>query len=217
MRTLSVRTRIKFCGVTRIEDVRAAANAGADAIGFIFAAGSPRCIERAQFATLIAAVPAFVTPVALFRDNSEADIAETLAVASRLLAQFHGDETAAFCASFQRPWLKAVPMGALDDAALTGFLQLFADAGCAGFVFDSHGGGQSGGSGRGFDWARIPASVPAPVVLAGGLTPETVFDAVRRVRPFAVDVSSGIESAPGIKDHAKMQRFTEEVIRARTD
>ncbi len=217
MRTLSLRTRIKFCGVTRVEDVRAAANAGADAIGFIFAAVSPRRIERAQLAALIEALPVFVTPVALFRNNDAAEIAQVLGLSTRLLAQFHGDEAAAFCAGFQRRWLKAVPMGALDDAALTPFLRSFAGSGCSGFVFDSHGDSQSGGSGRGFDWARIPASVPAPVVLAGGLTPETVFDAVRRVRPFAVDVSSGIESAPGIKDHAKMQRFTDEVIRARTD
>lgn len=210
-------TRIKFCGVTRIEDVQAAANAGADAIGFIFAAGSARRVERAQLAALISAVPMFVTPVALFRDNSVADVADTLAVSPRLLAQFHGDEAPMVCASFARNWIRAVPMGGLDDAALTTFLRSFADAGCSGFVFDSHGAGHSGGSGRGFDWARIPAAVPAPVVLAGGLTPENVFDAVQRVRPFAVDVSSGIESAPGIKDHAKMQRFINEVIRARTD
>jgi phosphoribosylanthranilate isomerase len=212
-----VRTRIKFCGLTRVEDVRAAADIGADALGFIFAAGSSRCLDFARFDALLAAVPVFVTPAALFRDNTPEEIAAVLARSPRLVAQFHGDEPPEFCASFARPWLKAVPMGALSDVALTGFLQGFADAGCAGFVFDSHGGAVAGGSGRRFDWARVPPNVPAPLVLAGGLSPDSVADAVRQVRPFAVDVSSGIESAPGIKDHAKMRRFADEVFRARTD
>ena len=212
-----MRTRIKFCGLTRVEDVRAAAAVGVDALGFIFADGSPRRLGVAQLDALIAALPVFVTPVVLFRDNAAAEIAAVLARSSRLVAQFHGDEDPGFCASFGRPWLKAVPMGALSDAALTGFLSSFVEVGCAGFVFDSHGGATTGGSGRGFDWSRLPKALPAPLILAGGLTPETVGDAVRRVRPEAVDVSSGIESAPGIKDHAKMRRFADEVFRARTD
>lgn len=212
-----MRTRIKFCGLTRAEDVQVAAAVGADALGFIFAAGSPRCLDLARLDALIDAAPVFVTPVALFRDNDAAEVAAVLARSPRLVAQFHGDESPAFCAAFARPWLKAVPMGALPDAALTDFLRGFADAGCRGFVFDSHGGATSGGSGRGFDWSRLPETAPAPVILAGGLTPDTVADAVRQVRPFAIDVSSGIESAPGIKDHAKMRRFADEVFRARTD
>jgi phosphoribosylanthranilate isomerase len=212
-----VRTRIKFCGLTRAEDVRVATAVGADALGFIFAAGSPRCLDLARLDALIAAAPIFVTPVALFRDNDAAEVAAVLARSPRLVAQFHGDESPAFCAAFARPWLKAVPMGALPDAALTDFLSTFANAGCAGFVFDSHGGDATGGSGRRFDWSRLPDRVPAPVILAGGLAPETVADAVQRLRPFAVDVSSGIETAPGIKDHAKMRCFADEVFRARTD
>lgn len=212
-----MRTRIKFCGLTRVEDVQAAVAVGVDALGFIFAAGSPRCLDVERLDALVAALPIFVTPVVLFRDNAPDDVAAVLARSSRLIAQFHGDEPPAFCAGFARPWLKAVPMGALSDAALTDYLASFARAGCAGFVFDSHGGAITGGSGRGFDWSRLPQAVPAPVILAGGLGPDTVADAVRRVRPHAVDVSSGIESAPGIKDHAKMRRFADEVFRARTD
>lgn len=212
-----MRTRIKFCGFTRVDDVGAAASVGADALGFIFAAGSSRRIEPAQADALIAAVPAFVTPVALFRDHAADDIAAILARAPRMLLQFHGDETPEFCASFRRPWLKAVPMGTLADAALTDFLRSFAHAGCAGFVFDSHGGAAAGGTGQVFDWSRIPHALPAPLILAGGLMPETVAAAVRQVRPYAVDVASGIESAPGIKDHAKMRRFADEVFRVRTD
>lgn len=212
-----MRTRIKFCGMTRVEDVRAGVDAGADALGFIFAAASPRRLDIAAFDELLAAVPAFVTPVVLFRDSPVEQISALLARSSRLVVQFHGDEPPSFCAGFGRPWLKAVPMGALADATLTDFLESFAAAGCAGFVFDSHGGAASGGSGRAFDWARMPKRVPAPVILAGGLTPETVAAAVREVGPHAVDVSSGIESAPGIKDHAKMRRFADEVFRARAD
>ena len=210
-------TRIKFCGLTRVEDVRAAVEAGADALGFVFASGSPRQIDPAGLDLLLAAVPAAITPVALFRDAPAALVAAVLARSPRLLAQFHGDETPEFCAGFGRPWWKAVPMGAISDAALANHVGAFAAAGCSGFVFDSHGGAQTGGSGRRFDWSRIPAAVPAAVILAGGLSPETVAAAIRRVRPYMVDVSSGIESAPGVKDHAKMRRFADEVFRARTD
>lgn len=210
-------TRIKFCGITRVEDVRAAAAVGADALGFVFASGSPRQLDPAQLDALLDALPVAVVPVALFRDAAADQVAAILARSPRLLAQFHGDELPEFCAAFGRPWWKAVPMGALADSGLMAYLGAYAHAGCHGFVFDSHGGDRSGGSGFGFDWSRIPAAVPAPVILAGGLTPETVADAVRRVRPHTVDVSSGIESAPGIKDHAKMRRFADEVFRARTD
>ena len=212
-----MRTRIKFCGLTRVEDVQAAAAAGADALGFIFAAGSPRQLDLAALDVLLSVVPAFVTPVALFRDSAPTEVAAVLGRSPRLIAQFHGDEAPDVCAAFARPWLKAVPMGALSDAALTNFLRGFVGAGCSGFVFDSHGGDATGGSGRGFDWSRLPDVLPVPLILAGGLGPDTVADAVRQVRPYAVDVSSGIESAPGIKDHAKMRRFADEVFRARTD
>ena len=212
-----MRTRIKFCGMTREDDVRAAASCGADAIGLIFAGGSSRRITVEQLDALLTALPVFVTPLALFQNNSAEEVATVLAHSSRLIAQFHGDEAPSFCTAFQRPWLKAVPMGRLVDDEIEAFLKLHVGAGCSGFVFDSHGAQHAGGSGRSFDWSRIPARVGAPVVLAGGLLPETVFDAVRQLRPYAVDVSSGIEVAPGIKDHAKMQRFAEEVIRARTD
>lgn len=212
-----MRTRIKFCGMTRLEDVRVAAMAGADALGFIFAPGSSRQLEIAQFDALLLAVPALVTPVALFRDNARDDIVAVLSRSPRLVPQFHGDETPEFCASFARPWLKAVPMGALSDESLTRFLLEYSTSGCGGFVFDSHGGTTGGGTGRSFDWRRVPRDVSAPVILAGGLTPENVATAIQAVNPDAVDVSSGIESAPGIKDHAKMRRFAEEVFRARAD
>jgi len=212
-----VTTRIKFCGMTRVEDVRMAVAVGADALGFVFASGSPRQLDPAQLDVLLDALPASVVPVTLFRNAAADQVAAILARSPRLLAQFHGDEPPEFCAAFGRPWWKAVPMGALADAGLMAYLESYARAGCHGLVFDSHGGARSGGSGRGFEWSRIPAALPAPLILAGGLSPETVADAVRRVRPHTVDVSSGIESAPGIKDHAKMRRFADEVFRARTD
>ena len=214
---MSARTRIKFCGITRDADLHAAAACGVDAIGLIFATASPRRIDLDRLDALLAQLPPLLTPVALFRDNTADEVAGVLARSPRLIAQFHGEESPAFCAGFGRAWLKAVPMAALPDAALPAFLQDHAERGCSGFVFDSHGGASGGGSGRAFDWGRLPASTPAPVILAGGLTPDTVAAAVRAVRPYAVDVSSGIESAPGIKDHAKMQRFADEVFRVRTD
>lgn len=210
------RTRIKFCGITTVDDALAAAGLGVDAVGMIFVPESPRALGLDRALQIGQALPPFVTRVGLFRNASVAEIRLTLAAGAIDVLQFHGDEPADFCAQFGRSWLKAVPMGALADAtAVQAYLQEFSAA--AGFVFDSHGGAHSGGSGRSFDWARVPGQCPRPVVLAGGLRPDNVAEAVACVRPWAVDVSSGIESAPGIKDHAKMLLFINEVHRVGTD
>ncbi len=213
---MNQRVRIKFCGIARSEDALAAAQCGADAIGLIFAEGSPRQLDVAMAAAIAAAVPVFVSRVALFRDASADRVREVIRAVPVELLQFHGEESPDYCVQFNRPWLKAVPMGRLADPdAVTGYLREYAAA--AGFVFDSHGGGSLGGSGRSFDWSRLPAPACARTILAGGLDPDNVRAAIEQVRPWAVDVSSGIESAPGIKDHAKMRVFANEVHRARTD
>jgi phosphoribosylanthranilate isomerase len=210
------RTRIKFCGMTTVADALAAADMGVDAIGLIFVPESPRALDIERAARIADAMPPFVTRVGLFRDASAAQVREALTSVAIDVLQFHGDESPEFCAQFQRSWLKAVPMGGLADAdAVNAYLESFAAA--SGFVFDSHGGTRSGGSGSAFDWSRVIEPCPRPLILAGGLTPGNVADAVRQVRPWAVDVSSGIESAPGIKDHAKMRVFVNEVYRAGTD
>ncbi len=213
---MNQRVRMKFCGITRSEDGRAAAACGADAIGLIFAEGSPRQLDTAMAAAIASVVPVFVNRVALFRDTSTERVREIIHSVPIELLQFHGEESADYCAQFNRPWLKAVPMGRLADVdAVTEYLRVYAAA--AGFVFDSHGGSSSGGSGRSFDWSRLPTPASACTILAGGLDPANVRAAIEQVRPWAVDVSSGIESAPGIKDHAKMRVFANEVHRARTD
>jgi phosphoribosylanthranilate isomerase len=197
------RTRIKFCGITREHDARAAAELGADAIGLVFAARSPRRVGVAQAAALAAAVPPFVARVALFLDAPPADVRAVLDAVPIDVLQFHGREDEAYCRSFGRPYIKAVPMG--DALDVDAYLREHAAA--IAFLLDSHSGGGQGGSGHAFDWSRVPARAARPIVLAGGLRPETVGAAVRRVRPYAVDVSSGIESAPGVKDYARMRAF----------
>lgn len=207
----SVRTRIKFCGLTRAEDVRLACALGVDAVGFVFAECSKRRVSPAQAADLRAALDPFVAAVALFMDNDAATVREVIDTVRPTILQFHGDEDDAFCASFGLPYLKAVAMGGAvaraDDLG-----ERYPRA--AGFLFDSHAAGQAGGSGHAFDWSRIPRDCPRPWLLAGGLHPDNVFDAIRATHGWGVDVSSGIESAPGEKDAAKMQRFAEEVRRA---
>lgn len=207
----SVRTRIKFCGLTRAEDVRLACALGVDAVGFVFAERSKRRVSPAQAADLRAALDPFVAAVALFMDNDAATVREVIDTVRPTILQFHGDEDDAFCASFGLPYLKAVAMGGAvaraDDLG-----ERYPRA--AGFLFDSHAAGQAGGSGHAFDWSRIPRDCPRPWLLAGGLHPDNVFDAIRATQCWGVDVSSGIESAPGEKDAAKMQRFAEEVRRA---
>lgn len=204
------RTRIKFCGLTRVEDVVLAAALGVDAIGLIFATRSPRRLDLRQARQLRAAVPPFVAVVALTMDNQAQDIRQIVETVRPTLLQFHGDESPEDCARFGLPYLKAIPMAQPDRVAEL----LHGHDGAAGFVLDSHTAGGAGGSGQTFDWSAWPQDVKRPALLAGGLTPDNVFDAIRAVRPWAVDVSSGIESAPGVKDAEKMRRFVAEVRRA---
>lgn len=204
------RTRIKFCGLTRPGDVRLAVELGVDAVGFVFAAGSPRRLEPGQAQALREAVPPPVAVVALFMDTPAADVRRIVRLLQPDLLQFHGSEDEAFCRAFGRPYLKALAMGA-GGAPVEQALARYPSA--SGFLLDGHAPGQAGGSGRRFDWTR--ARLPGRSVwLAGGLGPGNVAEAIREAQPYAVDVSSGIERAPGIKDGAKMQAFIEEVRRA---
>lgn len=207
------RTRIKFCGMTRSEDVERAIALGVDAIGLIFAARSPRRLTLAQAKQLRRMLPPLMSSVALTMDADQASVREIVDVVRPSLLQFHGDEQAPDCAVFGVPYLKVVPMG--DDASLDDWFA--AHPAAAGFVLDGHGRGQAGGSGRTFDWSRVPHAPQRPLLLAGGLTADNVYEAIVAARPFAVDVSSGIEAAPGEKCPARMARFVDEVRRADAD
>ncbi|MCW5605700.1 MAG: phosphoribosylanthranilate isomerase [Burkholderiales bacterium] len=199
----AMRTRIKICGITRVEDALAAARLGADAVGLVFYAGSPRAVTPAQAREIIDALPPFVLPVGLFVNADAAAVRETIAVAPVQLLQFHGDESPGFCAEFGLPFLRAVRVRAGTD--LLQYAREFHAA--RGLLLDAWVEGARGGTGATFDWALIPPDLPKPVVLSGGLNPDNVEQAVQRVRPWAVDVSSGVESAKGIKDAAKIEAF----------
>lgn len=196
-------TRVKICGITRIGDALAAARLGAHAVGLVFHAGSPRAVTPAQAREIIDALPPFVVPVGLFVNADARIVRETLAAAPVQLLQFHGDETPDFCAGFGLPFLRAVRVRAGTD--LLQYAREFHAA--KGLLLDAWVEGARGGTGTTFDWSLIPGDLPAPVVLSGGLNPDNVEQAVRRVRPWAVDVSSGVESAKGIKDVRKMEAF----------
>jgi len=204
------RTRAKICGITRSEDALAAARFGADAIGLVFAARSPRELTAEAAAAIASAVPPFVARVGLFLDADPAFVRAVCAAVPLELLQFHGSEPADYCRAFGRPYLKAIAMGDGLDAASRA--REYPDA--AALLFDAHATGGQGGSGRSFDWTLIPRDLAQPVVLAGGLGPDNVAGAIAAVRPWAVDVASGVESSPGVKDHGKMQRFIDEVRRA---
>lgn len=201
-----MKVRIKFCGLTRAQDVREAVALGVDAVGFVFARRSRRFVEPAQARVLRDALPPFVGAVALFMDDEPGWVEHVVATVRPQLLQFHGEETPEFAARFAHPYLKAVPMASAGDAAA--YAGRYADA--SGFLLDSHASGGAGGSGTAFDWSTVPP-LPRPVVLAGGLDPGNVATAIALVKPHAVDVSSGIESAPGVKDAAKMRAFVEAV------
>ncbi|MGZ5185466.1 MAG: phosphoribosylanthranilate isomerase [Caldimonas sp.] len=206
---MSTRTRIKICGVTRPEDVAAAVDAGADAIGFVFHPASPRYLTVERAAALARALPPYVTPVGLFVNAAPAAITAAVAAIPTLVLQFHGDETATECAAAGRPYLKAARMAPGFD--LLDFARRFGEA--QGLLLDAHV-ETFGGSGKVFDWSLVPRAVPHRLVLSGGLHAANVGTGILEIRPWAVDVSSGVESARGVKDAAAIHAFCDAVREA---
>ncbi|OBS08908.1 phosphoribosylanthranilate isomerase [Acidihalobacter prosperus] len=204
-----MRTRIKICGITRLADAQSACEAGVDALGFVFYPRSPRHIAPALARDIVGRVPPFVTCVGLFLDAAVDEVREIAERVGLDVLQFHGNEPPEVCRAGGRPYLKAVGMQGQGDPI--SYAARYEDA--QGFLLDSHGQGEAGGTGRTFDWAQAPVALPAPIILAGGLKPENVGEAVVRMRPYAVDVSSGVESAPGVKDASRIMRFVSEVRR----
>jgi len=204
-----MRTRVKICGITRAEDARAAARAGADAIGLVFFPPSPRYLSTERAVEIRDALAPFVQTVALFVNPDAAQVAQVLQRVRPALLQFHGEETPQFCSQFGTPFVKACRVKPGVDALE--YLRPFSRA--AAWLFDSHV-PEYGGVGEAFDWSLVPATRERPVILSGGLSRENVAEAVRRVRPWGVDVSSGVESAKGIKDAAKIAAFIAEVRNA---
>ena len=204
-----MRTRVKICGITRAQDGVAAARAGADAIGLVFYPPSPRFLSVERAREIRDALPPFVQAVALFVNADAAQVAQVIGRVHPALLQFHGEEAPEFCAQFGLPFIKAARVAQGVD--LLEYLRPFAAA--SGWLLDAHVEAY-GGVGASFDWSLVPARLERPLVLSGGLTRENVGVAVRRVRPWAVDVSSGVESAKGIKDAARIAAFIAEVRNA---
>lgn len=205
-------TRIKICGITSVDDAYAAVAAGADAIGLVFYAKSPRYVTLEQAAVIARAAGPFVTTVGLFVDPTPDAVNLALEHVPLQLLQFHGDESPAFCASFQRPFIKALRMSeGLDVSAIE---REFIYAGASGLLLDSYSPAAPGGTGETFGWERIPETRVLPLILAGGLSPDNVAAAVKQVRPYAVDVSSGVEITPGRKDSAKIAAFVHAACKA---
>lgn len=202
-------TRVKICGITRPEDARVAALEGADAIGLVFYEPSPRAISLSAAAEVVAAIPAFVSVVGLFVNPEAAFVEEVLGQVSLDLLQFHGDESPEFCDQFNRRWLKAVRVQKADD--INEAFARFSRA--SGLLVDAYDPLQYGGTGKCFDWSMIPETRPLPLILAGGLNSDNVARAVEQVRPWAVDVSGGVEARKGIKDQKRMTEFLKEVQR----
>jgi len=195
--------RVKICGITRLQDLHAACEAGADALGFVFYDKSPRNVSAAAAAELVRALPPFVQSVGLFVNAEPAFVEQVLRAVPLDLLQFHGDETPDDCARYGRPYIKAVRVNQATD-----LLKCAADFDAArGLLLDAYVPGVPGGTGERFDWSLIPADLPKPVVLSGGLAPDNVAEAVERVHPWAVDVSSGVEVSKGIKDAHKIAQF----------
>lgn len=201
------RTQIKICGFTRAADAAEAVALGVDALGLVFYPPSPRHLSIEQARAVVAALPPFVSLTALFLNAERRYIDEILASLPVSLLQFHGTESGEFCQSFDRPYIKSVPMGSTSD--VRAYCAEFERA--RGFLLDSNIAGAAGGSGDVFDWSQVPADTTAPLVLAGGLDVSNVRQAILSVGPAAVDVSSGVESAKGIKNQALMQQFIAQV------
>jgi len=201
------RTRIKICGITREQDVSAVADNGTDALGLVFYEKSPRHVSLQQAEQLARAVPPFLTVVGLFVNPSVDYVREILSKVSLDELQFHGEETPEFCRQFGKPYLKAIRVKPGVDLVECAARY----AGAQGLLLDAFVEGTQGGTGESFDWSLIPHDLPLPVILSGGLHAGNVAEAIRQVRPYAVDVSSGVEASKGIKDAAKIAAFIKEV------
>ena len=208
MGTTVVRTRVKICGLTRTADAAAAASAGADAIGLVFYPPSPRFVSVERAREIRDALPPFVQTVALFVNADAAQVSQVIGRVHPAMLQFHGDESPEFCAQFGLPYVKACRVK--KGVSALEYLRPFSQA--AAWLFDSHV-PEYGGVGESFDWSLIPET-EKPVILSGGLSSANATEAIRRVRPWGVDVSSGVESAKGIKDAAKIAAFMREVRNA---
>lgn len=202
--------RVKICGITRHEDLRSACEAGADALGFVFYANSPRNLSVAQAASLLNTLPPFVQSVGLFVDADPGLVLTVLESVPLDVLQFHGGESPEYCRQFGRPYIKAVRVR--EGINLVKYAADYDDA--RGLLLDAYVPGTPGGTGEQFDWRLIPAALAKPIVLSGGLTPDNVGNAIRQVKPWAVDVSSGVEQAKGIKDAAKVAAFIQGVRHA---
>jgi phosphoribosylanthranilate isomerase len=205
-----IRTRAKICGITRVEDAVSAVQAGADAIGLVFYAQSPRCVSIEQAQKIVAAMPPFVSVVGLFVNARSAEIESILSQVKLDILQFHGDETAAECEQIKMPYYKAIRVKA--DTNLLQYEVEFSRA--KALLLDAHSDVAFGGTGQTFDWNLIPQSLTKPIILAGGLTVENIEKAIQQVRPYAVDVSGGVELTKGIKDVAKIAAFMQGVSNA---
>ena len=210
MKNFQLRTRVKICGITRVEDALAAVACGCDAIGLVFYDKSPRNVSLAQAASILAALPAFISAVGLFVDASADQVNTTLTTVRLDLLQFHGEESADYCRQFRMPYMKAIRV-----RPGTNLIQCATDyADAKALLVDAYSEGAAGGTGQVFDWSLIPANLTIPVVLAGGLNAGNVGDAIRRVRPYAVDVSGGVEREKGMKDADRIAAFMRGVIDA---
>ena len=195
--------RVKICGITNLEDGLMACQLGADALGFVFYEKSPRYISPEMANAIVAQLPPFVTPVALFVNADASLIQEVIKGSSRWVIQFHGDESESECISYSRPYIKALRIQRHDDVAA--LVKQYASA--SSILLDAYKPGVPGGTGEVFDWSLIPANLDKPIVLAGGLTPENVQQAIKQVNPYAVDVSGGVELSKGLKSELKVQEF----------
>tara|TARA_B110000902_G_scaffold123492_1_gene144331 strand:- start:1605 stop:2216 length:612 start_codon:yes stop_codon:yes gene_type:complete len=198
-----MRTRAKICGITRLEDALAAVEYGADAIGLVFYKPSPRYVSIEQAATISAALPPFVSVVALFVDPTQGEVNAVLSRVRIDVLQFHGEESEVACAQYSLPYLKVIRVK--TDTNLIQYAQAYGTA--KALLLDTYSEHAVGGTGQVFDWSLIPNNLPVPIILAGGLTPENVNEAVKQVKPYAVDVSGGVETSKGIKNSVKIAAF----------